>query len=233
MSCQRPDARRAAYECLATALFVWATASSAYDQNVVLATAAASGAMAAALSHSLGAAFNPVLTLARAATGRLTAPQAAVDVFAQLAGALAGAAVLRLGPGMGALGGNAVVSGVSWSDALLGEAVASFAVVLLVLHSEVPAAVYGASVFAGTVVLLPYSSAGMNPLRTLGPAVVSRTWGAGLWTLVVGPAVGGGLAAAATLLLQHRWTDDKAPAEPETLDRAWETYRAATGREAI
>lgn len=221
MNWPHPDARRATYECLATALFVWVTASSVHDGNVMLATAAASGATAAALSHSLGAHFSPVLTLAHAVTGRLGVAQAAVDVVAQLAGAVGGAAILRLGPGTGALGGNAVGFGASPTDALLGEAVAAFALVLLVLRSDAPAAVYGATVFAGTVVLLPYSSAAVgNPFRALGPAIVSGRWGTGFWAFVVGPVVGGGLATAATVLMRRR------PKEPESLDRAWDKYRA-------
>lgn len=150
-----------------------------------------------------GAHINPAVTFAFWLEGTMGSGHAAGYVLAQVAGAALGALPLL---GWGRMGASAQFGatlpgpGYGASAALLGEAVATFAMIV------------GLFVFIGhrslrrfTPLLFPFlyavmvfleapiSGTSTNPARTLGPAVVSGVWRA-WWVYWVGPLLGSLLA---------------------------------------
>ena len=156
-----------------------------------------------------GAHFNPAVTVALTAIRAIRPPDAAIYIVMQLLGAVAGAFLTK------ALlldEGNAVNYGATLvSDRLQGEAFPGMIVELIgtffLVWAIVGVAVnptaqkdWSGLVIAGTLglvvmVLAPLTGAGFNPARSLGPALASGEYGNFLLTYVLGPLVGGVLAA--------------------------------------
>src|SRR3954470_10999494 len=160
--------------------------------------------MVYALGDRSGAHFNPAVTMAfalrRLFPGRLVVPY----VAAQLAGAVAAAAVLSM------LFGDAVSAGVTKPKlvtpevAVVIEAILTVFLVTVILGTADRARIVGpnaAFAVGGTIALcgliaLPIEGASMNPARSTGPALVAREL-SDLWIYWVGPLLG---AVAAALL---------------------------------
>jgi MIP family channel proteins len=161
--------------------------------------------------HISGAHFNPAVTMAVWVGGKIETIRAGWYVVAQIAGATAGAGLLRW-----------VLPEQIWRDASLGattvnhqlgitngKAVLLEAILTFFLATTVyAAAVDDRGVFksiAGLAIGLvlvfdilvggQLTGASMNPARTFGPALVAGEW-ADFWVYVVGPMSGGILAAA-------------------------------------
>jgi aquaporin Z len=155
--------------------------------------------------HISGAHYNPAVTLAVLQRGAMEKADAVPYVVAQLAGAiLASLAVLAVtgdtfapapGPGVGA------------GAALFGEALVTFALVLVVLNVATVKAVEGNSyyglaigltVMAGVYGIGPVSGGAFNPAVGIGPTLVHANAGDGslgsVWLYILGPLLG---AAAA------------------------------------
>lgn len=179
---------------------------------IALAHGLAIGLMIMAVGHISGGHFNPAVTIAMLATGRIAVDRAVVYVVAQLLGGAAAAGVLTLiYPDLGDLGRNvagvnlgvpALAAGITQTNVLVMEVVLTFFLVFVIFGTAVdprtPRIVSGLvigltismDILAGGVV----SGAIMNPARWFGPALVQQDFTNG-WLWIVGPIVGGLIAA--------------------------------------
>jgi len=178
------------------------------------------GAMIYAISDASGAHFNPVVTLAFALK-RLVPPSWLPAYWgAQLVGALAAAALLRV------LFGDAAAAGVSASHHGVGpvttvviEAVLTWLLLTVILGTADRARVVGsdaalavgATIALCGLIALPIEGASMNPARSLGPAIVEGRLD-GTWPYLLGPVCGAILALGSTRLV-HGVHDSPASSE--------------------
>ncbi|MCU0425914.1 MAG: aquaporin [Candidatus Kapabacteria bacterium] len=159
--------------------------------------------MVAALGAVSGGHFNPAVTSAFMATGRIAPITGALYVAAQLAGAsLAGFLISGLFSLQAAGSGTpALAPQVSPTTGIILEAVATFFLVLVVFGTAVddraPKNIYplaiGFTVAVDMMAIAPLTGGALNPARTFGPAIASGMWSNHIvyW---VGPIVGGVLA---------------------------------------
>jgi MIP family channel proteins len=160
-------------------------------------------AMIYAVGHVSGAHLNPAVTAAFVLTRHFPRSRAAAYWLAQLAGALAAAALLRGSLGNVAHVGATLPSG-SQAQSFLWELVmtALLMFVILAVATDTRAVGEAAAIAIGGTVGLdamfggPVSGASMNPARSIGPAVVSGDLHA-LWLYIVAPIVGAALGALA------------------------------------
>jgi MIP family channel proteins len=171
------------------------------DAGVAAAFGLAITVMIYALGHVSGAHFNPAVSIGFAIGGHFPWLRVATYAIAQVGGALAGAAVLRLTLGSAArLGVTAPAS--SDVQALAWEAILTFFLMLVITAvatdtravGEAAALAIGGTVALGALVGGPVSGASMNPARSIGPAIVSGDV-ADLWIYLVGPIIGAAVAA--------------------------------------
>jgi len=158
-------------------------------------------AMIYAVGHVSGAHFNGAVTFAFALTRHFPWPRAGAYWAAQLAGAIAAAAVLRGSLGDIAHVGATLPSG-SDRQSLLWEIVLSAILmfVIMAVATDTRAVGEAAAIAIGGTIGLdamfggPISGASMNPMRSMGPAFVSGDM-TSLWVYIVGPLVGTSLGA--------------------------------------
>ena len=154
-----------------------------------------------------GAHYNPAVTLAVWLLGELPARDVAPYMMSQVVGALAAVAVVHVVTEFSFA--PAPAEGVSAGAALLVEVLYTFALALVVLNVATTDAVSGNSFYGlaigFTIVVAafaggPISGGAFNPAVGIGPIVANAVVGAGspgdLWLYLVGPLVGGALAAA-------------------------------------
>ncbi|MDQ6833122.1 MAG: aquaporin [Chloroflexota bacterium] len=173
-------------------------------------------AMIYAIGDVSGAHFNPAVTLAFAL--RRDFPWRLVPAYwaAELAGALCAAVLLRTLYGdVGHLGANQPNHGVGVS--LVMEIVLTLLLITVILGTATRHQLIGpnaAIAVGGTIALcglfaLPVSGASMNPVRSLGPALIGNET-AYIWIYLVGPLLGSVLAVAATWVMHGgRKTDEE------------------------
>jgi aquaporin NIP len=160
-------------------------------------------AMIYAVGHVSGAHFNGAVTLAFALTRHFPWRRTFAYWLAQLLGALTAAALLRGSLGNIAHVGATLPSG-SKGQSFLWELVMTFFLmfVIMAVATDTRAVGEAAAIAIGGTIGLdamfggPISGASMNPMRSLGPALVSGDLEA-LWLYIVAPLVGatlGGLA---------------------------------------
>lgn len=160
-----------------------------------------------------GAHINPVVSLGFWLMGKLDRRLALGYVAAQLLGAVLGALPLLAWGAMGrsvAFGATAPGTGYSTAQALLGEVLATFAMVALLcvflafrqLRRFTPA-IFPFLYSAMSFLEAPISGTSTNPARSLGPAVVSGTWQA-WWIYWLGPLLGMLAAVAVCSALADR-----------------------------
>ena len=148
-----------------------------------------------ALGHVSGAHFNPAVTAAFAVGRHFPPGRVAPYWGAQVAGAVAGAALLRATLGDVPLGVTQPAG--SDTQALVWEAVMTFFLMLVIVAvatdtravGQAAAIAIGGTVALDALVGGPISGASMNPARSLGPAVVSGDL-ADLWIYLVAPPLG-------------------------------------------
>lgn len=163
-------------------------------------------AMIYATGHLSGAHLNPAVTLGFVLARHFPVRRLAGYWLAQVAGALAAAACLRLLLGDVARVGATLPAGGVWQAWAL-EALLTFFLMFVIMAvatdsravGQAAALAIGATVGLEALFAGPISGASMNPARSLGPALVSATW-AGQWIYVTAPFVGAALAA-----LVYRW----------------------------
>jgi MIP family channel proteins len=172
-----------------------------------------------AVGHISGAHFNAAVTFAFALTRHFPWPRALAYWAAQFVGAVAAAAVLRGSLGNIAHVGATLPSG-SQGQAFLWEAVMSafLMFVILAVATDTRAVGEAAAIAIGGTIGLdamfggPVTGASMNPMRSLGPALVSGDLHA-LWLYIVAPVVG---ASVGGLAYQFVRDEQPRPAELQT-----------------
>lgn len=160
-------------------------------------------AMIYAVGHVSGAHFNPAVSFAFGLTRHFPWPRVAAYWTAQAAGALAAAAILRGSLGDVAHVGTTLPAG-SQGQAFLWESILTFFLMFVIMSVATDARAVGeaAAIAVGGTVGLdamfggPVTGASMNPVRSLGPAVVSGDLHA-LWLYIAAPLVGASLGALA------------------------------------
>jgi MIP family channel proteins len=175
-------------------------------------------AMIYAVGHVSGAHFNPAVTFAFALSRHFPWPRVVGYWTAQLAGALAAAAILRASLGNVAHVG-ATLPSASQGQSFLWELVLTFFLmfVIVAVATDTRAVGEAAAIAVGGTVGLdamfggPISGASMNPARSAGPAIVSGDLHA-LWLYVVAPLAGAALGALTYQLVRgERITTSAAP----------------------
>jgi len=161
-------------------------------------------AMIYATGHLSGAHINPAVTAAFSATRHFPLRDAAAYVPSQLAGAVAGALLLRLTWHGTPADLGATVPSVGSGSALVYEGVmtAFLMFVIMAVATDTRAIGAAAAVAIGGTVALDslfgggVTGASMNPARSFGPALVAGEWH-DFWVYVAGPLLGAFAAAFA------------------------------------
>ena len=178
----------------------------------VLLTALAFGGVIVAMAYSIGnisgCHINPAVSVAVLINGGMKVKDFIGYVIAQFLGAIAGAAVLGVFLGdFSALGANNVNPGI-WQSLLI-EVVLTCIFVLAVLgatskieNSKVAGLVIGGSLALVHMLGIWLTGTSVNPARSFGPALLQGGEAlACYWVFLVGPMVGGILAALLWKLL--------------------------------
>jgi aquaporin NIP len=158
-------------------------------------------AMIYAIGHISGAHFNAAVTLAFVLTRHFPLRRAVAYWGAQLVGALTAALVLRGSLGNIAHVGATLPSG-SQAQSFLWELVMTAFLMFVVMAvatdtravGEAAAIAIGATIGFDAMFGGPISGASMNPVRSMGPAVVSGDLHA-LWLYIVAPVIGAAIGA--------------------------------------
>jgi aquaporin Z len=187
--------------------------------------------------HVSGGHYNPAVTLAVVLRGKLHARDVVPYIVAQIVGAFSAAVVVYLV--LGRTFAPAPGDGASTLGALLIEILYTTALCLVVLHSATAPQTTGNSFYglaigftvtAGAFAGGPISGGAFNPAVGTGPILASALLGGGsianLWLYLVGPFVGGVLAA-----MLYRVQQPSQPTPQEAL--AADTSTAGETRQAL
>lgn len=166
--------------------------------------------MVSALGHVSGGHFNPAVSFALAVTRKIKPAEAVIYIVCQMVAAAIAAYALTAvfshkiqdaaGMGVPALGPGHTVS-----QALVAELILTFFLVFTVFavavdgrgaFKIVAGLPIGFVVFFDILMGGPTSGGAMNPARWFGPALVSGNWD-NWWIWIIGPIVGGAVAAIA------------------------------------
>lgn len=211
--------RRAVAECIGTFGLVFIAAGAAMADELsngglgLVGNALASGlivsAMIYATGHISGAHINPAVTLGFALVRRISLRDAGAYWLAQMIGAIAAAALLRLLLGkVGIMGGHTIT--IDPVRAVGVEIALTFLLMFVIMAvatdkravGRAAGIAIGATVTFDILVGGPLTGGSMNPARTTGPALLAANW-QDLWVYWVGPPVGAALAA-----LLYTWLND-------------------------
>ena len=160
-------------------------------------------AMIYAVGHVSGAHFNAAVTFAFALTRHFPWPRVFAYWGAQFVGAFTAAAILRASLGNIAHVGATLPSG-SQAQSFLWEVIMSAFLMFVILSvatdtraiGEAAAIAIGGTIGLDAMFGGPISGASMNPMRSLGPALVSGDLHA-LWIYLTAPIVGASLGGLA------------------------------------
>ena len=175
-------------------------------------------AMIYAVGHISGAHFNAAVTFAFALSRHFPWPRALGYWLAQFIGAVTAAALLRASLGNVAHVGATLPAG-SQSQSFLWELVLSFFLmfVIMAVATDTQAVGEAAAIAIGGTIGLdamfggPVSGASMNPMRSLGPALVAGNLHS-LWLYIAAPLIGTSLGALAYQFVRA----EASPADPAT-----------------
>jgi MIP family channel proteins len=187
----------------------------------------------ATIGYVSGAHVNPAVTIAAAALRTIRLNDALVYILLQLAGAVAGALVVKFllideladQQNVGANARNLSLLGSTFAG-VVAEGIGTFflvwAVIGVALNPRANQAwaplVIGTTLGFAVMILGPLTGAALNPARWFGPALVSGEFD-DFWVWIVGPVVGGLLAAVSYwfLFVQERpgWTVPGGPPAPD------------------
>jgi aquaporin Z len=176
------------------------------------------GAVVAALiygmGHLSGAHFNPAVTLGFWASGFFPKRRVLPYILAQSLGAIAASTLLLISLGrIDNLGATLPLNG-NWLQSLVLETVLTFILMFVILGSGLDrrAPIGFAGLAIGLTVGLeaafmgPITGASMNPVRSLGPAVVGGIW-QHHWVYWVAPILGAQLAVIVYRQLSNGFRD--------------------------
>lgn len=183
-----------------------------------LATAVAFGLVIVAMAYSIGSIsgchINPAVSLAMLISGKLSFKDFIGYVIAQCLGAIAGAAILGLIFGWNTgFGANALVSasapGIAIGKSLAVEIMLTAVFVFTILgvtkdgeFSRISGVVIGFTLILVHLLGIGLTGTSVNPARSLGPAIFAGGDAlCSVWVFIVGPLVGGALAAIVHKLL--------------------------------
>lgn len=185
------------------------------DLAVALAVVFTVVPLATAFGPISGGHFNPCVTAAMLATGKLSSRRAVAFVasqcFAALAGTYAAIAVLPAGPEL--IGSIALTpgSGAAVWQALIGEVIASFAFVIVIFLTAVDAKApkhgalhLGLALGFGILAIRPISGAAINPAVGLSLSIGSGNW-SGMLAWLLGPLIG----AVAASVVYRVWFEER------------------------
>ena len=183
--------------------------------------------MAFAIGHISGCHLNPAVSVGLWIGGRFPASELAPYIIAQVAGAVAGAAVLYaiasgaagfdLAGGFASNGyGEHSPGQYSLSAGLVCEVVMTFMFLIIILGAtdrRAPAGFAPIAIGLGLTLIhlmsIPVTNTSVNPARSTGPAIFVGGWAlAQLWLFWVAPIAGAALAGVA-----YRWLGGKNPDE--------------------
>lgn len=151
-----------------------------------------------------GAHFNPAVTVALAGLRQIKIPDAAIYIVAQLAGAVAGALLVKAilldegkAENYGAPSVSNIVDGSVFAGMMV-EGIGTFfllwAIIGVAVHpqaaKEWAAFAIGGALGMGVMVLAPITGAGFNPARSFGPMLVSGEWDDFFMVYLLGPLLG-------------------------------------------
>jgi len=230
--------RSVAAEFVGTAILVAVAVGSAVGGITTmgpLGVALAFGLVLLALAYAIGPIsgchINPAVTLGVLLAKGMTATEAAYYWVAQFAGAIAGAALLKLmtsGFGhvtdqTGALGSNNWGKNISGPGAFVLEVLLTFVFVAVILLVTGRAATPG---FAGLAIGLaltavhlvgiPLDGTSVNPARSLGPALFAGGSSlAHVWLFIVAPLIGAAVAFVVVRALSTPLVTEEAALEAE------------------
>ncbi|HEX7199993.1 MAG TPA: aquaporin, partial [Dongiaceae bacterium] len=161
--------------------------------------------------HISGAHVNPAVTLGVWVSGKIETTRAIAYIVVQVIGAIVAAYALRyiLGGTATGLGMTKLAQGLHVRDVtltisplvgLVVEIILTFFLVNAVMNAgisgkaTIPGGLaIGLTLSMGILMGIPLTGAGLNPARSIGPAVAAGNFD-DLWVYVVGPAVGGLIA---------------------------------------
>lgn len=197
------------------------------DNASVVGTALAFGLAVVAMAYTIGGIsgchINPAITLGVYLNGGMKGKDAAGYVVAQVIGGVLGAAILFLlteSAGLVGTGANDLqpvnggLGNITWYGGLLAEIFFTCVFVLVVLGAT--SKTNGATNnFAGLAIGLAlvlvhlacirYTGTSVNPARSIGPALFQGgTPLCNLWIFIVGPLVGGALAAGVWKIVEPK-----------------------------
>ena len=184
--------------------------------NMVL-IALAFGLILMALAYTIGkvsgAHVNPAVTIAMLIDGRIDIFECVYYIVAQILGAVAGAALLGFfmgsyeSLGVNGFGTVSALLGdiVTMPVALILEIILTFVFVLVVLavsadeENKSGGLIIGLALALVHIFGLPFTGTSVNPARSIGPALLTNATNtlarSQLWVFIVGPLIGGVLAA--------------------------------------
>jgi aquaporin TIP len=208
--------RAALAEFVASFAFVFVGAGSAivagpYGSGLVgvaLASGFVLAAMISATAHISGGHVNPAVTVGVWVAGKIGSVRAVVYLLAQVGGGILGALLLRLvlPPAVwrvAGLGTPVLARGIGPGKGILIEALAAFFLVFAFFGTMIDergpfyrmaGLTLGLVLAFDILVLGPFTGAAANPVRSLGPALVSGIWG-DWWVYWMGPLAGGVIGA--------------------------------------
>lgn len=189
------------------------TGCSVENGAAYLMTALAFGLVIVAMAYSIGNVsgchINPAVSIAMLVSGKLGIVDFIGYVVAQFAGAIAGAGVLKLFAPDSNLGSNGLFNG-DVAPSILIEVILTFVFVLAILgvtskieNSAVAGIVIGLTLTLVHLFGIAFTGTSVNPARSFGPALLSGNI-ADVWVFIVGPLLGGVLAA-----LVYKFLDGK------------------------
>ena len=166
-----------------------------------------------ALGHISGAHFNPAVTLAFWASGFFPRRRVMPYILAQALGAIAASTLLLISLGDVAIGVTLPLNQ-NWQQSFVLETVLTFILMLVIFGSGLDrrASIGFAGLAIGLTVGLeaafmgPITGASMNPVRSLGPALVSGIW-QHHWLYWVAPILGAQLAVWVYRSLSNNFQD--------------------------
>lgn len=176
------------------------------------------GAVVAALIYTLGhisgAHFNPAVSLAFWASGFFPGKCVTAYILAQSLGAIAASTLLLLSLGNVAQMGATLPLNNNWLQSFVLETVLTFILMFIILGSGLDrrAPIGFAGVAIGLTVGLeaafmgPITGASMNPVRSLGPALVGGIW-QHHWLYWVAPILGAQFAVWVYRQLSNNFQD--------------------------